>query len=124
MNFPDVVWVGLAGSTGALARFVVDREIDGRVRSLVPLGTVVINISGALLLGLLTGLVLFDHAPRMLTLVAGAGFCGGFTTFSTSSNEAVALLRQGDYRSAALHGGVTLAGALVGGAVGLALAWL
>lgn len=124
MNVTDLVEVGLAGGVGAVARFVVDGAVRARVASRIPVGTVLINLSGSLLLGFLTGLVLYHHAPAELTLVAGTGFCGGYTTFSTASFETVRLLQDGDVRAAALNGGVTLAGALAVAGIGLALASL
>lgn len=117
-----VLWVGLAGSAGAAARFVLDGTIRARSASQMPVGTVVINLTGSLILGVLTGLVLFQHAPSTVTLVAGTGFCGGFTTFSTASFETVRLVQQGDLWSAAVNTGLTLVGALALAGAGMALA--
>jgi CrcB protein len=122
VNVADIVWVGLAGSVGAAARFVTDGMVRARVASRIPVGTIVINLAGSLLLGVLTGLVLFHHAPSTLTLVAGSGFCGGFTTFSTASFETVRLLQQGEFRAAGTNAGVTVVGAVAAAAAGLALA--
>lgn len=121
MDFANIVWVGLAGSIGAVARFVVDGVIRARVDSRVPVGTIVINLTGSLLLGVLTGLVLHHVAPSSLTLVAGTGFCGGYTTFSTSSFETVRLVQRGELGAAALNGGATVVGTLIAAAAGLAL---
>jgi fluoride exporter len=125
VNIADIVWVGLAGSVGAVTRFVVDGTIRARAQSRLPVGTVAINLSGSLLLGVLTGLVMYHAAPLRLTLVAGTGFCGGYTTFSTASFETVRLAQQGDTRGAVITAGGTLVGALAAVAAGLALtAWL
>jgi CrcB protein len=125
VNVADIVWVGLAGSLGAVTRFVVDGTVRARVESRLPAGTMAINISGSLLLGVLTGLVMFHAAPSTLTLVAGTGFCGGYTTFSTSSFETVRLAQQGKVGIAMLNAGGTLGGALLAAGAGLALtAWL
>jgi CrcB protein len=121
VNFTDLVWVGLGGSAGAVARFVVDGIIRSRVRTRIPAGTVTINVTGSLLLGVLTGLVLFRGAPSMLTTVAGTGFCGGYTTFSTASFETVRLVQQRAFTAAVANGAITLLGAVGAGAVGLAL---
>lgn len=122
MNIPDIVWVGLAGSLGAAARFIVDGTIRARVASPVPVGTLVINVSGSLLLGVLTGLVIFHHATPTLALVAGTGSCGGFTTFSAASFETVRLVQQGQLGAAGVNLAGTLTGTLVGAAAGMALA--
>ncbi|MGH9068172.1 MAG: fluoride efflux transporter CrcB [Acidimicrobiales bacterium] len=122
MNVADIVWVGLAGSLGALARFAADGAARARLGGAVPLGTVLVNVTGSLLLGVLTGLVVFHGAPGALTLVGGTGFCGGYTTFSAASFETVRLLQQGRLRAAALNGIVTVLGALMAAAAGLAIA--
>ena len=124
MNLPDLVWVGLAGSVGAAARFVLDGTVRSRTTTRWPAGTLLINVSGSLLLGLLTGLVIFDHASPTLTLVAGTGFCGGFTTFSTASFETVRLMQQGELAAARANLALTVGGTLLAAAAGLALASL
>lgn len=124
MNLADVVWVGLAGSLGAVARFATDGTVRTRVASAVPVGTILINIVGSLILGVLTGLVEFHHVTTTLTLVAGAGFCGGFTTFSTATFESVRLLQQGALGTAAVNVTVTVGGTLVAAGAGIALASL
>ena len=62
-----------------MLRFLVDRAVSGRVARPFPFGTLVVNISGALLLGFLSGLALSPH----LALLAGTAFVGSYTTFST-----------------------------------------
>ena len=121
MNIPDLIGVGLAGSVGAATRFMVDGAIRARGANRLPVGTIVINLTGSLLLGVLTGLVLYHHAPTSLTLLAGTGFCGGYTTFSTASFESVRLIQDGRIAAAAVNTGVTLAGTLAAAAAGLAL---
>ena len=75
------LWAGVLciGGLGAVARFMVDRAVSRRTRGSFPLGTLVVNISGAVLLGFLSGLVL-SHEVAML---AGTAFLGAYTTFST-----------------------------------------
>ncbi len=97
------LWVALAGGGGAAARFLVDGAITSRRTPRFPWATWTVNVSGSLLLGVLTGLVLFRGAPTGLTLIAGVGFCGGFTTFSTASVETVRLLESRRYGAAALN---------------------
>jgi len=124
VSLADIVWVGLAGSVGAAARFVVDGTVRVRVPSRVPVGTIVINLAGSLLLGVLTGLVVFHHVTSTLTLVAGTGFCGGFTTFSTASFETVRLFQQGELAAGGINLTVTVAGALAAAIAGMGLAAL
>jgi len=76
-----VVWVGVAllGGLGAVSRLTVDRAVSRRVGRPFPYGTLVVNISGALLLGFIAGLALPPHQA----LLAGTAFVGSYTTFST-----------------------------------------
>jgi fluoride exporter len=73
------IWIAAAGALGAVTRFVVDGHIRQRWSSSFPWATLVINVSGSLLLGVLTGLVLYRGNPVDLRLVLGTGFCGGGT---------------------------------------------
>ena len=101
---------------------------DGAVRARwaprIPAGTIAINLSGSLLLGVLTGLVVFHHASPTVALVAGTGFCGGYTTFSAASFETVRLLQEREMRAAGTNLVVTVAGTFSAAAVGMALAAL
>lgn len=114
-------WVSMAGSTGAVIRFMVDSALRSRWAAQVPIGTLTINLSGSLLLGLLTRMVMFHAAPSTLILVAGTGFCGGYTTFSAASFESVWLIQQGQYRPAFVTCGGNLFGTFAAAALGLAL---
>jgi CrcB protein len=71
--------VGVLGGLGALARFAVDGAVASRFAGRFPLGTLVVNLSGALLLGVVTGLALRGDA----LLLAGTAVLGSYTTFST-----------------------------------------
>ncbi len=77
------IWIALAGGAGAALRSVVD-VLVARVSSQLPWATFVVNISGSLALGWLIG----SAANHDLTLIAGTGFLGGYTTFSSASLQA------------------------------------
>jgi CrcB protein len=98
------ILIAAAGALGAVTRFVVDGHIRQRWSASFPWATLVINVSGSLLLGVLTGLVLYRGSPVDLRLVFGTGFCGGYTTFSTSSFETVRLAQRGSYGQALGNG--------------------
>lgn len=83
--------LALAGGLGAATRFAVDGVVARHNRLPFPLGTVVINVTGALLLGAVTGLAARFAGLADLKVVLGTGFLGGYTTFSTASVEAVRL---------------------------------
>jgi fluoride exporter len=109
------VWMAVmvAGGLGAVARLTLDKAVSQQTRRPFPLGTLVVNISGAFLLGLLAGLAL---NPR-LALVVGTGFVGSYTTFSTWMLETQRLTEERQLVSAAANVGVSVA-------LGLAAAWL
>jgi fluoride exporter len=73
------IGVGLLGGVGAVARFLVSTTVARRSAGWFPYGTLVVNLSGSVLLGLIAGLALHGDA---LTLVGG-GLLGSYTTFST-----------------------------------------
>jgi CrcB protein len=120
-----ILLVALCGGFGAVARFVVDGLVRGRVRSIGSVGTIVINVTGAIALGIIAGLVAAHVAQPDWQIVVGTGFLGGYTTFSTTSFETVRLIQQGRFRLAvglALSQlTLALAGAAGGYAIGLHL---
>lgn len=107
-----------AGAIGAVCRFVLDGYVRHHLRTTFPWATVLINVSGSLLLGVLAGLVMSRHASPNLQLILGTGFCGGYTTFSTASFESVRLAQQRRYRIACLNvlgtAGLSLGAAALG----------
>jgi fluoride exporter len=109
------VWTGVAvlGGVGAVLRFLVDRTVSSRVARSFPFGTLVVNVSGALLLGFLAGLALTPH----LALLVGTAFVGSYTTFSTWMLETQ---RLGEERQV----WPAVANIVVSLALGLAAAWL
>jgi CrcB protein len=116
-----IVWMALAGGVGAVTRFVLDGLVRDRFGSSFPLGTVVINVTGSFLLGVVTGLVLGQAVPDEWRLVVGTGFCGGYTTFSTASFETVRLVERGQVGLALLNAVGTVVATVGVAALGL---WL
>lgn len=124
MSATTVLVLGIAGGLGSVARFLLDGAIRSRLQGAIPAGTMVINVSGSLLLGFLTGLVLASALPPIWTLVCGTGFLGGYTTFSTASIDTVRLIRAGRVRAALLSGVGTAVVALAAAGLGLTVALL
>lgn len=116
-----VVLLSLAGALGAVARVVADGVVRARYGRRFPVGTVAINVTGSLVLGVLTGLVLAHDAPDGVRTIAGAGFCGGYTTFSTASFETARLVHDGRPIAAVVNAAGTLLLSLLAAGVGLAL---
>lgn len=96
--------VSLAGGLGAALRLVVDGAVRARVTATLPLGTLLINVAGSLLLGMVTGLALTLWLPETWHLVLGGGVLGGFTTFSTASVETVRLAQARRSAAAVVNG--------------------
>jgi CrcB protein len=121
-----LAWVAFvaAGAIGAPVRYLVDGAIGDRTRGAFPWGTFVINTSGSLLLGFLTGLALYHGFPDTPKIVLGTGFCGAYTTFSTHTFETDRLLEDGGHRDALRNTLGTLAAGTAAAAIGLALAAL
>lgn len=121
----NVLVVLLCGALGALARYQLDGLIQDHTHGAMPVGTLVINVSGSLVLGLLVGLRLQHGLSATVVLAAGTGFCGAFTTFSSLMYETTRLAQDGAYRQAArtlslnvvLGGGAAALGLVVTGAL-------
>jgi CrcB protein len=92
-----LAWLGfvVAGAVGAPARYLLDDAISSRALGVFPWGTLLINVSGSFLLGLLAGLALFHGLPPTAKVILGTGFCGAYTTFSTFTYETIRLLEEG-----------------------------
>jgi CrcB protein len=121
-----LAWVGfvIAAAVGAPLRYLVDGAIAERAEGVFPWGTFVVNASGSLVLGVLTGLGLYHAFPRVPKVILGTGFCGAYTTFSTFTYETVELLEEGALNEAARNAFGTLIVGAGAAALGLALAAL
>ena len=101
MNY---IYVMLGGAIGALMRYGVSRLCAGVTFLAMPAGTLVVNLLGCFLLGLLTGFAgLHTSLPRGLMLMLTVGMCGAFTTFSTFSAENVRMMENGQALTALLY---------------------
>ena len=101
--------VGTGGFLGSISRYLVSRFVQNSIPSSFPYGTFFVNIAGCLLIGIIYGL---SERSSLLTpgwrLFLAAGFCGGFTTFSTFANENLALLRDGEFFYFFLYTGLSV----------------
>jgi CrcB protein len=114
--------VAVAGGLGAVLRALVIHHVALRRPDPLPLGTMLVNASGSLLLGFLTGLSMYHgFGPHDLD-VAGIGLCGSYTTWSTASWETLHLIRDGHRPEALLYtiGGLVLCLAVAVGGIALA----
>ena len=101
--------VGAGGFLGSISRYLASRFLQNAIPSAFPYGTFFVNIAGCLLIGIIYGL---SERSSLLTpgwkLFLAAGFCGGFTTFSTFANENLALLRDGEFFYFFLYTGLSV----------------
>jgi len=96
--------VGIGGFIGTVARFVIARYFQLNITSVFPWSTFIINIAGCLLIGLIYGISeKGDLLSSDIRLFLTVGICGGFTTFSTFSNDAFLLVREQDWFRFALY---------------------
>ncbi|WP_100811132.1 MULTISPECIES: CrcB family protein [unclassified Microbacterium] len=111
--------VALAGGLGAAARLALDGIIRTRVSSAFPWATIIINVTGSLLLGVLAGLAAGHLVSDASYAIVGAGFLGGYTTFSTASFETVRLLQERKWLAGAVNGLGVLAATTLAAALGV-----
>ncbi|MFF7166966.1 fluoride efflux transporter CrcB [Streptomyces sp. NPDC008086] len=102
----------IAGAVvGAPLRYLTDRAVQSRHDSVFPWGTFLVNVSGCLILGLITGAAAQGAASSHLQLLLGTGLCGALTTYSTFSYETLRLAETG----AGLYAVANIAGSVTAG---------
>ena len=111
-----LTWVAvvLIGGAGSVTRFVVDGMVSSALGRDFPFGTMAINISGAVILGLITGLAVGGTAA----LLAGTAAVGSYTTFSTWMLETQRLAEERQHRKALLNIVVSLVLGVAAAALG------
>jgi CrcB protein len=116
----DALLVALLGGAGAATRFWVDGAIRARGRTVLPVATITINVTGSLLIGLIAGAHLYRGLPGTWQLLLATGFCGGYTTFSTAMVETVRLAQADERGRAVLNVLGTLVVTVAAAALGVA----
>ncbi|AZI59260.1 fluoride efflux transporter CrcB [Nakamurella antarctica] len=102
------LWVALGAAVGAPTRYLTDRWMRNFFPGRVPVGTLLVNIVGSFILGA----VLAGPANPTVTLLAGTGFCGALTTYSTFALENAELLATRQQRMAVMYALVTVVAGL------------
>jgi CrcB protein len=121
-----LAWVAFiaAAAVGAPMRYLVDGFVGDRTEGVFPWGTLLVNASGSLVLGVLSGLALYHAFPKTPKVVLGTGFCGSYTTFSTFTFETVRLVEEGAWNEAFRNSLATLLLCALAAAAGVAIAAL
>ncbi len=95
----EILYIGAGGFIGSVLRYLIS-QLMKQTGNGFPWGTLVVNLLGCLLIGILGGLISRNwNISHNLALFLTVGLCGGFTTFSTFSKEALLLLQNGCYLS-------------------------
>lgn len=109
----DLVFIGIGGAIGSLARYKLGKVIAEKSSTTFPIGTFIINITGAILLGIISSL----DVSKNMYLLLGDGFLGAYTTFSTFMYEGFNLFQENEKMNAFTY----ILGSLLLGVVGYAL---
>jgi len=121
MSGPAWIAFAIAAAIGAPARYLIEGFVQDHTGDGFPWGTVVVNISGCFVLGVLTGLGLYHGLSATPRLVLGTGGMGAYTTFSTFTFQTVGLVERGSPRAAAGNVVASILVGLAAAGAGLAL---
>ncbi len=120
-------WVMLAGALGTASRMALSNFFSDRYGPAFPVGTVVVNITGCFVIGLVAGLT-GPNGPLLVSPLVRTtlmiGFLGGYTTFSSFSLQTVTLLQDGEWLYAGLNVGLSVALCIAGAWLGIVAAGL
>jgi CrcB protein len=118
-----LLWVCLCGALGTGVRYLLGLWAGQRFSGAFPFGTLIVNLAGCFLIALVLRLSMsMASFPAGLRVALTTGFLGGLTTYSAFNFETTSLWLDGARRAALLNFGVTTAGCLIAGLLGLALA--
>ncbi|GIU11368.1 fluoride efflux transporter CrcB [Shewanella glacialipiscicola] len=99
----NILLVALGGSIGAVFRYLISIFMIQVFGSSFPFGTLLVNVLGSFLMGVIYALGQMSHISPELKALIGIGLLGALTTFSTFSNETLLLMQEGDWLKATLN---------------------
>ncbi|WP_279209581.1 fluoride efflux transporter CrcB [Bacteroides nordii] len=121
----EIAYIFIGGGVGSVLRYLAQISINERMSGIgfpFSWGTFIVNIAGSLLIGLFYSVSERWNLSMEMRLLLTTGLCGGFTTFSTFSNDGLSLLRGEFYGTFLLYAllsiGLGLVAVLAGGAIG------
>lgn len=118
-----ILYIAVGSALGGVSRYMMGGALQQRFGLAFPIGTLVVNIVGSLLLGFILRLALGGTQVSPETRIfLTTGFCGGFTTFSTFTYDTALMFESGQYRRAALYVTLSVGLSLVATFAGFALA--
>lgn len=121
INYTSALLIGLGAVLGAWSRWGLGIAFNTMLPNL-PLGTLLANLSGGLMMGVVLGLIGLGSIENPgLRLMITTGFLGGLTTFSAFTGESLSLLQKNEYFWAMLHASSHVLGALLMAAIGFAV---
>lgn len=107
--FKSIIIIGIGGFIGTVLRFLTTRYIQIQFNTTFPLGTLLVNITGCFLIGVLYALTergnLISNDIRLFLIV---GICGGYTTFSTFSNDGLILLQNNEIFKFSMYASISV----------------
>lgn len=117
------LFVFLGGGIGSVLRYFIGRELNPIVGQSFPMGTLLANMAGSLLIGLLWGITEKPNDTNSsIQLLLITGFCGGFTTFSALSQETLYFIKTENWGYAVGYSCITLLGGVLLTAIGYKIA--
>jgi len=101
--------IGLGGFLGSISRFLIALGLNRIFQSVLPIGTLAVNILGCLFIGIIYSLA--EHKNMLspeLRIFLGVGFCGGFTTYSSFAFDKFSLIKTGDFLMLSVYVGASV----------------
>jgi fluoride exporter len=117
----NLLLVIVGAAVGAPLRYLTDRAVQARHDTVFPWGTFSVNVIGSVILGVVAGATAASGVPHQLQLLAGTGFCGALTTYSTFSYETLRLIEEDAKFFAAANVAGSIVAALGGVFLGVAI---
>lgn len=112
-----MVLVGIGGTVGAIARYLLGKWIASKKNSVFPFETWIINMTGSLVFGIFAALFVVNIIPKWCWLLIGVGLLGAYTTFSTFGFETMQLLQDKNTKNAMIYVFTSVA-------LGITFAWI